>query len=348
MQGSLKVSPCVALIVGGLLGCVPPGPAPSSAPPATPELSPEIPSAVGSASAPPDTAPVDGTDVEASVLAAADAAVDAPLPLLLVGGSVVPDGMLLVPAGPFTMGADTGGEDDEHPAHTVSLPAFWLDRTEVTNEAHAKCVDAKTCRARAFVAGASHAGPVENFGKPRQPVVGVSWDDAKTYCAWLGRRLPREAEFEKAIRDGDGRRYPWGNDPPTPALTVFARQMGHDATDEVGAHPSGRGPYGHDDLAGNVWEWIDDEYDPIAYQRATADSGVPGSCAEIMAAQNKLRAEGKQGFTGSNPIPNECEHVLRGGAFNYDAFGLRSTNRVHHPGRFRLVMTGFRCAKDAP
>jgi formylglycine-generating enzyme required for sulfatase activity len=97
-----------------------------------------------------------------------------------------------------------------------------------------------------------------------------------------------------------------------------------------------------------VWEWAADEYDPYAYTRATASEGKPGTCDEIMAAQDELRKQGKQGFTGSNPIPTECEHVLRAGAFNYDADGLRSTNRVHHPGAFRLVMTGFRCAKDAP
>jgi formylglycine-generating enzyme required for sulfatase activity len=180
-----------------------------------------------------------------------------------------------------------------------------------------------------------------------QPVVGVSWQDARAYCVWRGKRLPREAEFERAIRDDDGRRFPWGNDPPTPARTVFARNLGTQAPDDVGSHPSGAGPYGHDDLAGNVWEWMEDEYDPLAYRRASADKGVPGSCREILEAQDKLRAEGKQGFTGSNPIPTECERVLRGGAFNYDGPGLRSTNRVHHPGGFRLVMSGFRCAKDA-
>jgi formylglycine-generating enzyme required for sulfatase activity len=119
-------------------------------------------------------------------------------------------------------------------------------------------------------------------------------------------------------------------------------------SDDVGTHPAGRGQYGHDDLAGNVWEWMEDEYDPFAYRRATAGEGKPGSCLEIMAALDKLRKEGRQGFTGSNPIPDECEHSIRGGAFNFPPPGLRSTNRVHHPGRYRLVMLGFRCAKDAP
>ena len=100
-----------------------------------------------------------------------------------------------------------------------------------------------------------------------------------------------------------------------------------------------------DDLAGDVWEWMEDEYDPYAYRRPTADRGVPGTCAEIVATENDLRARGVEGFTGSNPIPRGGDRVLRGGAFNYDAPVLRATNRVHHPAHFRIVMAGFRCAK---
>ncbi len=259
-----------------------------------------------------------------------------------------PEGMLLVPAGAFTMGADHGGEEDERPAHQVTLAAFWLDRTEVTHEAYAACVAAKACgSSNTHIASSTHAGPDALFSRPTQPVNGVTWNDARAFCAWKGKRLPREAEFERACRGDDARRFPWGNDAPTRERTVFGRAYGAEGTDDVGAHPTGRGPYGHDDLAGNVWEWLEDEYDPIAYEREGAAAGVPGTCAEIMKALNQLRADGKQGFTGSNPIPTECERGLRGGAYNYDGPGLRSTNRVHHPGRFRLVMTGFRCAKDA-
>ena len=93
---------------------------------------------------------------------------------------------------------------------------------------------------------------------------------------------------------------------------------------------------------------MQDEYDPYAYRRPTAAQGTPGSCAEILAAQDELRRQGKQGFTGTNPIPTECEHSIRGGAYNYDPHGLRATNRVHHPGRFRIPMLGLRCAADIP
>jgi formylglycine-generating enzyme required for sulfatase activity len=262
--------------------------------------------------------------------------------------ATIPEDMLPVPGGAFTMGADRGGQDDEHPAHTVTLKPFLLDRTEVTNADYAKCVAAHVCRPNSgHIASATKSGSDAEFTKPKRPVVGVAWVDARDYCAWRGKRLPREAEYERAVRGDDGRMYPWGNEPPTPARTVFGRDLGTGTTDDVGAHPEGRGQYGHDDLAGNVWEWMDDLYDPYAYRRSTAAEGTPGTCAEITAAQNELRSTGKQGFTGSNPIPTECERSIRGGAFNYDGFGLRSTNRVHHPAGFRLVMLGIRCAKDA-
>jgi formylglycine-generating enzyme required for sulfatase activity len=232
------------------------------------------------------------------------------------------------------MGADSGGEDDEHPAHKVTLAAFYLDKTEVTTSAYAECVAASKCRPRA-----SH-----DFPRPQQPASFVSWDDARTYCAWRAKRLPREAEFERAVRGDDGRNYPWGNEPPTKDRAVYATG----APLDVGSKPQGRGPYGHDDLAGSVWEWMDDLYDPLSYTRATASEGRPGTCEQILGAQDQLRKERKQGFTGSNPIPRECEHSIRGGAYNYGAPGLRATNRVHHAAGFRIPVLGFRCAKDAP
>ena len=263
------------------------------------------------------------------------------------GAGAIPNDMLLVPGGTFTMGADKGGEEDERPAHPVTIASFLLDKTEVTHEAYDACVATGACRPKSPSISAGF--PLSQ--RPKHPVNGVAWDDAKAYCAWKTKRLPREAEFERAVRGDDGRKYPWGSDAPTPERTVSGRAMqaaGANTTDDVATHPAGRGPYGHDDLAGNVWEWMSDEYDPFAYARAGASEGKPGTCAEILAAQDKLRKEGRQGFTGSNPIPDECEHSIRGGAFNFPAEGLRSTNRVHHPARYRIVMLGFRCAKDAP
>ena len=252
--------------------------------------------------------------------------------------AAAPDDMLLVPGGKFVMGQDNGGEMDERPAHEVKVAPFFLDKTEVTQAAYDACVAAKVCTA-------ADNGALDTFNGlfrgPKKPIVGVSWFQAKAYCEWKGKRLPREFEFERAVRGDDGRRFPWGNEPPMKERTVFETN----APEEVGTHPKGKGPYGHDDLAGNVWEWIDDDYDPLAYTREGAAEGKTGSCDEIVKAQNKLRAEGKQGFTGSNPIPTECEKSIRGGAYNYPSNGLRSTNRVHHPPSFKLRMTGFRCAK---
>jgi formylglycine-generating enzyme required for sulfatase activity len=252
--------------------------------------------------------------------------------------------MALVPAGPFTMGADEGGEPDEHPAHTVTLKAFYLDLTEVSNEAYHACVARGLCPPPdPKNAESNRVGPDSRFRGPKQPASSLGWDSARAYCLWVGKRLPSEAEWEKAARGPDARRYPWGNEEPTPDRGVFAASV----TGDVGSRPTGAGPYGHLDLAGNVWEWVEDIYDPYAYQRSGAAEGKGGSCEEVLSALAELRSQRKRGFTGSNPIPTECEHVLRGGAFNYRAPGLRSSNRVHHPGRFHLVMSGFRCARDA-
>jgi formylglycine-generating enzyme required for sulfatase activity len=253
--------------------------------------------------------------------------------------------MLPVPGGSFVMGADNEGEQDERPAHSVTLAPFLLDRTEVTNAAYAPCVSEGVCRAADPLTGSALAyGQPKAFHEPEKPAVGVSWFDAEAYCKFRGKRLPREAEWERAARGSDGRRYVWGNDAPDPKRHgVFG---GRQCTERVGSYPEGRGPYGHLDLAGNAWEWVADFYDPYAYRRASADRGEPGTCEQILETLAELRREHKQGFTGKNPIPRECERVLRGGAYNYGVNGLRASNRVHHPASFRIAVAGFRCAAD--
>jgi formylglycine-generating enzyme required for sulfatase activity len=309
----------------------------------TPEPNPPASTTIASArpsASVPSTAPSSSARTpDAGATAVADASPEA-------GVTVVPEDMAGVPGGTFIMGWEgRGGQRDEQPAHPVTLKPFLLDKTEVTNEAYLKCVAANVCREpMKGGAAANKFGSDEKFRGPRQPISSVSQSDAATYCTWVGKRLPTEAEFERAARGSDQRMYPWGNTPPTRELTVF----GASVTEDVGSHPQGVGPYGHHDMAGNVWEWSADMYDPYAYRRPGASQGIVGSCDEIMAALKELQREKQQGFTGSNPIPDECEHTLRGGAFNYDAFGLRSSNRVHHPGKFRLIMSGVRCAKDWP
>jgi formylglycine-generating enzyme required for sulfatase activity len=252
--------------------------------------------------------------------------------------------MLPVPGGEFFMGADDEGEQDERPKHKVTVKSFLLDTTEVTNRDYLECVRAGACGGYDSLKGSRLTnGKTSEFHKLDHPVVGVSWSDAKAYCAWREKRLPTEAEWERAARGDDGRHFVWGNEAPDPKRHgVFGGRL---TTEPVGMYPDGKGPYGHLDLAGNVWEWLSDEYDPFAYRRPTASEGVPGTCTQILEAQNDLRERGMQGYTGTNPIPNECEHVLRGGAYNYPIKGLRASNRVHHPGRFRIAVAGFRCAK---
>ncbi len=254
-----------------------------------------------------------------------------------------PEGMIEVPGGTFSMGLDDRGIPDEQPAHDVTVATFFLDRTEVTNEAYNRCVEAGACPRPAYLDTAKSGFPkLEVFRRPRHPVSGVSHEAATAYCAWAGKRLPTEAEWERAARGSDGRLYPWGNESPSPDRAVYRTKV----TKPVGSLPDGAGPYGHLDLAGNVWEWVADRYDPYAYRRETASKGIPGTCDEIMVTLKELKRKKMQGFTGKNPIPEECENVLRGGAFNYFPFGLRSTNRVHHPGRWKMIMAGFRCARD--
>ncbi len=247
------------------------------------------------------------------------------------------------------MGADGVGELDEQPRHQVTVATFLLDRTEVTNADFRACVEAKACAPyRDGVAASMKLGSDARFRGARQPVVGVSWFDAKASCEWRGKRLPREAEWEKAARGSEGRTYVWGEAKPDPLRLGCFAGSATGATMPVGSYPEGAGPYGHLDLAGNVWEWVEDLYDPYAYRRVGAARGEPGTCDEILEAQDELRKNKRQGYTGTNPIPSECERVLRGGAFNYHARGLRASNRVHHPGTWRLVVAGFRCAKDLP
>lgn len=280
-------------------------------------------------------------------IATDDPASPSPLPQ-----ATAPEGMLLVPGGEFTMGLDIGGEQDEHPAHRVRVASYYLDRLEVTVEDYRGCVKAGQCRMyREDAARSFHAGDDARFRTPRQPISGVSWDDAVAYCTFVGKRLPHEAEWERAASGDDRRKFVWGNESPDPTRHgCFMRGVGPkgQTTCEVGSFPEGKGPYGHLDLAGNVWEWTADDYDPYAYRRETAEQGIPGSCEQILRAQDEIRASGKHGFTGSNPVPTTCEKVLRGGAFNYPGPGLRVTNRVHHPGSWRMLVAGFRCAKDAP
>ena len=258
----------------------------------------------------------------------------------------IPRDMLPVPGGTFKMGLNhPRAIPDEKSEHTVTLPTYLLDKTEVTNQAYGECVDLGVCAKPKSIDTSRHGyAPLSEFRKPNHPVSGISQTDAETYCRFRGKRLPTEAEFERAARGDDRRLYAWGNAPPAKELAQYRSKV----TAKVGSKPKGAGPYGHLDLAGNVWEWTSDPYDPLAYTRPSASKGIPADCPTIKQTQDTLRRQGKQGFTGTNPIPRNCDHVLRGGAFNYFPWGLRASNRVHHPGHWKMIMAGFRCAKDIP
>ncbi len=170
---------------------------------------------------------------------------------------------VLVPASPFWMGCnqavDRACEEDEQPQHLVRVPAFVLQRHEVTRAEYRVCVEAGQCT--------PPRGPGKPQPVPKAPVTMVDWHQAARYCAFVGGRLPTEAEWEKAARGGcelwpgDCRHriaiYPWGNGSPT-CTEVASGERCDAAIGEVGGRPSGRSPYGALDMAGSVWEWVED------------------------------------------------------------------------------------------
>jgi formylglycine-generating enzyme required for sulfatase activity len=261
------------------------------------------------------------------------------LPLRLIAQPTVADSRprpdrVRVPAETFMIGADLIGEMDERPLHRAVTSAFEIDRTEVTNQSYQYCVAAHVCAPPRSVGA--------RFAAPDLPVVGVAWFDAQRYCTWIGERLPTEIEWEHAARGHDQRLYAWGNEPPTPERAVYGREESTGSPDRVGSHPAGASPFGALEMTGNVWEWTSSPYDPYAYRHPAEQP----TCETALAALADLHRLGTVGFTGTNPLPTTCERVLRGGAWNYGAAGLRVSNRVHHPPTFRIVVAGFRCASD--
>jgi len=188
-------------------------------------------------------------------------------------GLPAPD-RITITAGPFTQGG-TRGDEDERPARSKTLPAFAIDRTEVTRAAYERCVAARRCKAPRGAAAAVPPGDLQ------QPVTGVSWKEAQAYCKFAGGRLPTEAEWEKAARGADGREYPWGNEPLCDKANWgnFEGEgpcagMNPGRPVAVGQYPSGASPYGVLDLGGNVWEWVADRYDEDPARRVVRG----GSC----------------------------------------------------------------------
>lgn len=242
------------------------------------------------------------------------------------------DGMTLlyVPAGEFIMGAPYVNEpqesktergrfviQNEDPQHMVTLDSFWIDQTEVTQEMYANCVAEGVCK-EAFCG---------NKGE-NKPVVCISRADAMNYCAWAGRHLPTEAQWEKAARGTDGRTYPWGNEPPTCDLAVINDGTGSGFCDQdnivwpVGSKPKGASPYGALDMAGNAWEWVADWFGAEYY----AESPINNP---------------------SGPEKGQYGTVRGGGEFDYYWYDVRTTARVPSRLSWRDSNLGFRCALSA-
>ena len=268
----------------------------------------------------------------------------------------LPDDMVVIPAGEFFMGSPDDGFsfDDEQPQRKVYVSAYSIDRYEITNEHYHQ-----------FIAATGHPAPshlTPNLtlwnhntplpGSEQHPVVNVSWKDAVAYCQWLGKRLPTEAEWEKAARGTDGRRYPWGNDwdfAQANSASYWAgrtvefkdrkewkafwatgegARLSHEQglngevlTMPVGSFPDGASLYGLFDMAGNVSEWVQDWYEPYSYLNAPLSN--------------------PQGPNG------QLLKVVRGGSWLKPARNLRTSDRDYGYPSDRASGIGFRCAKDA-
>jgi formylglycine-generating enzyme required for sulfatase activity len=247
-----------------------------------------------------------------------------------------PEGMVTVPAGKFTMGTDRGGKS-EGPAHEVTLTkGFFLDSTEVTVAAYRQCVSAGKCVSSAIhddARAAPDAEDVEKFAsscnerhpeRGNHPINCVDQRQARAYCAFVGKRLPTEAEWEYAARGTDARTFPWGEEKPGcthAAVSGCAKPTpGLAGTKPVGAFPDGKSPFGAFDMSGNVFEWVEDGWSTKPYVRSDG------------AVDPLVRGGPEAG-------------VLRGGSWDFSAAQLVSTFRLKYPRTAGHVSTGFRCAK---
>jgi len=227
--------------------------------------------------------------------------------------------MAKVAAGELTMGLTEDGKPWS-PEHKVTLKGFVLDLVEVTVAAYQACVDCGVCTAP--MRNGSNTGREPYFGNPafaNHPVIYVTWKDAKTYCEAVGKRLPSEAEWEMAARGPSGSLYPWGATAPGAAQANFAGLTGD--TEAVTSREGGKAACGALNLAGNVWEWVADGFDPGYYASSpTSDPKGPTSAS--------LK-------------------VARGGGFNSSAETLKAYYRIGYSEGTALSYLGFRCAKDA-
>jgi len=216
--------------------------------------------------------------------------------------------MVYVPEGEFLMGSnDPLADNDQKPEHPVYLDAFWIYQTEVINSAYRHCIEAGFCR-----------GSLSQYKDDDFPAVFLNWGQAKAYCEWAGGRLPTEAEWEKAARGSDGRKYPWGENSPSCNLANYEGCAG--AAEPVGSYLSGASPYETLDMAGNVWEW-------------TAD----------WASENYYVVSPKNNPLGPDTGDNR---IVRGGAWSFKDDGLVSFSRYWIQPELSSSDIGFRCVNN--
>ena len=231
---------------------------------------------------------------------------------------LIEESMIEIPAGPFILGSQAGGYN-EKPQHESELGTFWIDRYEVTYSQYMKFVEAKEHRKPG--PPSRYARNFEKLRGPNQPVTYVSWADAQEYCQWKGKRLPREKEWEKAMRGTDGRTWPWGEGLEGFPANFGGDEDGFEVSAPVGTFSRDQSIFGVFDGAGNVMEWVDDWYVEDIYRQNRPVKKV-------------------------NVSPPSTYKTMRGGGYTSRGVDLRITNRSFMVPDFRDETIGFRCARS--
>jgi formylglycine-generating enzyme required for sulfatase activity len=223
--------------------------------------------------------------------------------------------MVYVPGGTFVIGSNSGTEDSK-PPHSVTLSPYWIDKTEVSNAMYAKCVNAGKCQPPRHNYTSIYPSYYNNSTYANYPVVYVYWDNAESYCNWAQRRLPTEAEWEAAASGPQKLTYPWGNTVDNNYFNALQKRFG---TTEVDAYPLGASYYGALNMAGNVWEWVNDFFDKY---RSNAPTINP-----------------------TGPTSSTLGHVDRGGSWSSpNKTDITTYNRIANKIDITKDLIGFRCA----
>jgi gamma-glutamyl hercynylcysteine S-oxide synthase len=249
--------------------------------------------------------------------------------------TAVPEDMVLINAGGFTRGVDNtkgGNFSDEAPAKMIYLSSYYLDKYEVSNAKYTE-----------FIIATDHPAPAywdhRKLNQPNQPVTGVNWFDANTYCHWANKRLPSEAEWEKAARGPAGSIYPWGNKLDYSKANFAKGKSGQKyITDSVDAHSDGASYYGVYNMAGNVFEWVQDWYSSNYYSTDETRNPI-GPKSKFKKSIDTISAKTE---------PDLKKKVIRGGSWFAPAQSITTTHRFWNDpiNNSYGVGLGFRCAQS--